>query len=177
MFFVVRATVDPASLVNAVRHSVRAVDPHLAVDRLRTMEQVVQDSLLEPRLLALVLTGFALFGLALAAIGLYSVIAYSTAQRTHEIGVRLALGASSRDVLRLVMQQGFRLASVGLVLGTPLAVGLSEGLKSVLTVTGARDVGVFTSVPLVLLVVALAATYIPARRAARVQPVAALRCE
>lgn len=177
VFFVVRSTGDPTGLVSVVRQSVREVDAGLPLERLRTMEQVVQDSLSQPRLLARVLMGFALFGLALAAIGLYGVIAYSTAQRTREIAIRVAVGATSGQVLRMVLWSGFRLAAAGLVLGMPLALGLSEGLKKFLAATGARDVVVFTGVSLILLVVALAATYIPARRATRVQPVVALRCE
>lgn len=177
MFVAVRSSGDPAGLVTAIRQSVREIDAGLFVDQLRAMEQVVQDSLLQPRLLARGLLAFALFGVALAAIGLYGVMAYSTAQRTREIAIRVAVGATSGQVLRLVLWNGFRLAGFGLVLGIPLALGLSQMLKRLLAATSAHDIVVFTGVLLGLLAVALAATYIPARRATRVEPLAALRCE
>jgi putative ABC transport system permease protein len=177
MFVAVRSSGDPAGLPTVIRQNVRDIDAALFVDRLRPMEQVVQDSLLQPRLLARGLLAFALFGLALAAIGLYGVMAYSTAQRTREIAIRVAVGATSGQVLRLVLRNGFRLASFGLVLGIPLALGLSGVLRSVLVATSAHDIVVFTGVWLGLLAVALAATYIPARRATQVEPLAALRCE
>ena len=132
---------------------------------------------MQPRLLARGLLAFALFGLALAAMGLYGVMAYSTAQRTREIAIRVAVGATSGQVLRRVLWNGFRLAVFGLVLGIPLALGLSQLLKNVLAATSAHDIVVFTGVWLGLLAVALAATCIPARRATRVEPLATLRCE
>ena len=177
MFVAVRSSGDPAGMALAIRQSVRDLDAALLVDQLRTMEQVVQDSLLQPRLLARGLLAFALFGLALAAIGLYGVMAYSTAQRTREIAIRVAVGATSGQVLRLVLWNGLRLAGVGLVLGVPLALALSQLLKTVLATTSTHDIAVFTSVWFGLLAVALTATYIPARRVTRVEPLAALRCE
>lgn len=177
LFVALRSSGDPAGLATAIRQSVRDLDAALFVDQLRTLEQVVQESLLQPRLLARGLLAFALFGLALAAIGLYGVMAYSTAQRTREIAIRVAVGATSGQVLRLVLWNGLKLAGFGLVLGIPLALALSQLLKNVLAATSTHDIVVFTGVWLGLLAVALAATYIPARRATRVEPLAALRCE
>jgi predicted permease len=177
MFFVARSGGDLTGLVTAIRQSVREIDAALFVDQLRPMKEVIQDSLGQPRLLARGLLAFALFGLALSGIGLYGVIAYSTAQRTREIAIRVAVGATSGQVLRLVLWNGFRLAGLGLVLGIPLALGLSQMLKRLLVATSAHDILVFIGVSLGLLAVALAATYIPARRATRVDPLAALGCE
>ncbi len=177
MFLVARTRGDPTAIVTPAREIVRELDAGLLVDRLRTMDQVVEDSMSQPRLLARVLLGFALFGLALTAIGLYGVIASSTARRTREIAIRVAVGATSGEVLRLVLWDGVRLAVAGLALGIPLALGLSEGLKKFLAATGPRDLVVFSSVSLVLLAAALAASYIPARRATRVECLGALKCE
>ncbi len=175
MFFVMRSRLPHAFAVELVKSSVREVDPYLAVEELRTMDQVVQQALMQPRLLSMVLSAFALFGLLLSAMGLYGLISYSATLRTREIGVRMALGATTADVRRLVLRNGFRLAAAGLLVGLPFALALSEALKKFLALTSARDLGVFTGVPLIVLAVTLVATYLPARRAVRLSPSVTLR--
>jgi putative ABC transport system permease protein len=144
---------------------------------MRTMREVVSDSVNGPRLLASFLAGFAGFALVLAATGIYGVVAYSVSQRTHEMGVRIALGASYRDVLALVAKKAAVLAATGVLIGVPAALGVSRLIGSLLHGTRPLDITVFVSVPAVLLAVALAASYVPARRAARIDPMEALRCE
>ncbi len=177
MSFVVRAAGDPTRVMAVVRQVVADIDPHLPVERLRTMEQVIHDSLSRPRLNAQVLTGFALFGLALALTGLYGVVAFSTGQRTREIAIRVSLGATAGQVMRLVLWHGIRLAAMGVGLGIPLALGLSHILSSILSATDPRDAVVLVVVSGAVTLAALAATYLPARRALRVDPIVALRCE
>ena len=174
---VVRTAGDPVKLAAVARGVVRALDPDVPVLRLRTMRQVVSDSLSEERLITSLVAGFSLFALALAAIGIYGVIAYSVSQRTHEMGVRFALGASSGHVLALVVRKGALLAGAGVVVGVPAALAASRVMASLLHGISPRDLTVFAGVPAVLLAVALLASYIPARRAARVDPLVALRYE
>ena len=174
---VVRTTGDPAALGALVRGTVRALDRDLPVLKLQTMKQVVSDSVSEQRLVASFITGFAVFALALAAIGIYSIIAYSVSQRMHEMGLRLALGASREDILRVILRGGALLVIEGVAVGIPLAFILSRGMKSLLYGISPRDLTIFGGVPLVLLLAALAASYLPARRAAKVEPMEALRYE
>ena len=174
---VVRTTGDPAALGATVRGTVRALDRDLPVLKLQTMKQVVSDSVSEQRLVASFITGFAVFALALAAIGIYSIIAYSVSQRMHEMGLRLALGASREDILRVILRSGALLVIEGVAVGIPLAFILSRGMKSLLYGISPRDLTIFGGVPLVLLLAALAASYLPARRAAKVDPMEALRYE
>jgi ABC-type antimicrobial peptide transport system permease subunit len=141
------------------------------------MDEVIQSSLLQPRLSAQMLAGFAAFGLALALIGLYGVISYSMEQRTREIAIRVSLGAAPAQVAGLVLWHGLRLAGIGLIVGVPLALGLSRILNSTLATTSPRDMVVFTMVPALLIVAALTATYVPTRRAMRIDPAVALRGE
>ena len=141
------------------------------------MRQVVADSLLEPRLLASFLAGFAGFALALATIGIYGIVAYSVTQKMHEMGVRVALGASYSDVLALVLRKGALLVGVGMLLGIPAALAMSRVMRSLLYGISPRDLTVFAGVPALLVMVALAASYVPARRAAKVDPTVALRYE
>jgi ABC-type lipoprotein release transport system permease subunit len=176
-FVAVRSTGDPMMLATAVRDAVRALDRDLPLERLRTMEQAFAQSLSTPRLLTLFLVVFAAFGLVLAGIGLYGVVAYAVAERTHEMGVRIALGASSRDVLALVLWRGASLAILGVALGVPGALVFSRLMASLLVGVSPHDIAVFTAVPLMLLAVSLAASYLPARRAMRLDPFSALRCE
>ena len=177
LFFVARSSGDPAGAMASLRRYVREIDADLFVDQLRPMDQVIQDSLSRPRLLARGLLALALLGVVLALLGLYGVIAHSTAQRTREIAIRVAVGATSGQVLRLVLRDGIRLAAFGVVFGLPLALGLAQLIKSLLAMTSAYDIVVFSAVSVGLLAVALAATYIPARRATRIEPLAALRSE
>ncbi|HLM56809.1 MAG TPA: ABC transporter permease [Pyrinomonadaceae bacterium] len=177
MYVAVRTTGDPLALSGAVRGEVRALDPDQPVADLKTMEQRLSDSLWQPRfnmILLLVLAGVAAF---LASIGIYGVVSYSVAQRTPEIGVRVALGAQPRDVMKLIMRQGFVLAFVGLGIGLAAAFGLSRVLSSLLYGVSSTDVSIFALVTLLLLTVTLLGSFIPARRAMKVDPLTALRNE
>ncbi|HUI44265.1 MAG TPA: ABC transporter permease [Terriglobia bacterium] len=177
MWITARTSGDPGSLAGTARGAVRNFDRDLPLLKVRTMRQVVADSLSEPRLLMSFLAGFAAFALLLAAIGIYGIVEYSVRQRMHELGVRVALGASARDVLGLVLRRGAILAGVGAAVGIPLALAGSRLMGSLLYGISPRDLTVFAAVPLLLLLVALAACYLPARRAARVDPLIALRSE
>jgi predicted permease len=177
MWVTVRSTGDPAALAGTMRSAVQSIDSSLPVLKLRTMQQVVDDSVAEPRLISSLLGGFAGFALALAGIGIYGLVAYSVTQRMHEMGVRIALGASSGDVLRLVLRKGVLLAGTGVVLGIPCALAVSRAIGSMLYGISSHDFMVFAGVPAVLFAVAIAASYAPAHRAATVQPTVALRYE
>jgi putative ABC transport system permease protein len=156
---------------------VRALDRDLPVDRMKSMEQVVSDSVTEARLMSSILGGFGVFALGLAALGIYGLIAYSVNQRTHEIGIRVALGASSGSVLASVLQRGALLGLAGVAIGAPIALAVSPLIGSLLYGVKPRDLGVFLGVSVVLMAAALAASYVPARRAAKVNPMEALKYE
>jgi putative ABC transport system permease protein len=175
--FAVRTRTDPASLASAVLLEVRAVDPGLAATRLRTLEQAMRESISVQRFAARLLAIFAAAGLVLAAVGIYGMLAYVVAQRAREFGVRMALGARSEDILRLVLGDGLRLVGLALGIGLVLALGLSHVLQSFLYRMSARDPLTFGLVLLILATVALLACWLPARRAAKVDPAVALRCE
>jgi putative ABC transport system permease protein len=175
--FIVRTSSDPLSLISAARSQVRALDADLPVARVTTIEQLMSDSIARPRFNTTLLIVFAGVGLLLAAVGIYGVISYSVAQRTHEIGVRLALGASRGDVLKLVLKQGLKLALGGVLLGAAGAVALAQLMKSLLFNISASDPLTFVGVAAVLVGVAALACYIPARRATKVDPMIALRYE
>jgi len=174
---VVRTSGDPAKLAATVRAAVRSLDRDLPIIKLRTMKQVVADSLSEPRLVAWFVAGFALFALVLAVIGIYGITSYSVQRRMHELGIRAALGASQGDLLGLVLRRGALLAASGAAIGIPVALALSRIMGSFLYGISPRDFVVFGGVPVLLLLVSLAATYLPARRAAKVDPMVALRYE
>jgi predicted permease len=166
---------DPASLAPAIRQAVREVDPNQPVSRLKTLQDMVQSSL-APRQFAVRLLGFfALVALFMAALGLYGVISYSVAQRTQEIGVRMALGAQARSLIALVVGQGLRLAALGVVIGLILTMVFSRMLQSQFFGVSAFDPVTFVSIAAVLLGAASLASYLPARRAAKVDPLRALR--
>jgi putative ABC transport system permease protein len=141
------------------------------------MEQVVAASVTQPRFFAGLIAAFAGIALLLAALGIYGVMSYSVTQRTHEMGIRAALGARQRDLLRMVVGQGMLLAAIGLGVGLAGAFGLTRLLTSMLFGVGATDPLTFAAVSLLLAAVAFAASYLPARRAARVDPMVALRYE
>lgn len=162
-------------LSTTLRAAVRGLDGQLALGHLRTMEQAISRSTLARRFNLLLLASFATLALVLAAIGIYGVLAYSVAQRTHEIGVRMALGARSGDVLRLVLGQGLALTAIGVAGGIAGALILTRFLKSLLFEVRPTDPPTLAGTLLLLSVVALAATYLPARRATRIEPMAALR--
>ncbi|HEY4588380.1 MAG TPA: ABC transporter permease [Thermoanaerobaculia bacterium] len=174
---VVRTSAAPASLTTAVRQAVWSVDPALPLFKVETMEQVVAESLSRQRLSLWLLALFAGMALVLSAAGLYGVISYLVAQRTREIGVRMALGAQTRDVTRLVLRQGARLTAAGIGLGLLGALAFTRVLASLLYGVSARDPLTFTGIAALLAAVALLATWLPARRAARVEPIVAIRRE
>ena len=174
---VVRTSSDPASLTSAVVAQIHSLDPQLAVAKIRTMDQEMASSVAAPKFNTFVLGLFAFVALFLAAIGIYGVLAYAVAQQTHEIGIRMALGARQGDVMRLILVQGGRLALAGLAIGALAAFGLTRLMVSLLYGISASDPLTFAAVAIVLLAVALLACYIPARRATKVDPMVALRYE
>ena len=175
--FVIRTTNDFASVEGSIRNAVRELDSTLPVYNLRSMDEVVSKSMVQPRFLALLLATFSGIALFLAAIGIYGVMAYSVAQRTQEIGVRMALGARPLHVLRLVFKQSLVMLGIGTVIGLVGAFLLTRLMSTLLFEVTATDPLTYVSVIGLLTVVALLACYIPARRAAKVDPLIALRYE
>ncbi len=177
MSVVVRTPLDPARFAPALRAAVQAVDKDLPVSQVRSMEQMLADSIADRRLSVWLLGIFAGVALALAAVGIYGVMSFSVARRTQEIGVRMALGAARGDVLRMVVLQGVRTAAFGLAVGLAAAFAVTRVMKSILYEVTATDPVIFTAVALLVMTVAALASYIPARRATKVEPMAALRYE
>jgi putative ABC transport system permease protein len=175
MTWVVRTSNDALAATSYARAAVRAVDPQLGMSDVATMEQVMSDATSDRRLNMLLFLMLGGLALALAAVGVYGVVAYSVSQRTHEIGVRMAIGARPIDVLRMVLNEGTRLAIAGVVLGSVVALGASRMIRGLLFNVSATDPATFAAVPVGLLAVALLASYLPARRATRVDPITALR--
>jgi len=176
-YWTVRTRGDPLSLVAAVRQTVAAVDRELPVSDVMTMEQRIANSTSRTRFIAVLLGLFAVLALSLAVMGLYGLIAYSVAQRTREIGIRMALGAQSSQVLRLTLRQGMRLVVIGGAVGVAASLALTRLMRSLLYEVSAADPLTFAGVALLLLGAALLACYVPARRAARIDPMVALRYE
>jgi putative ABC transport system permease protein len=172
---VLRSAVEPASLSKAITEAVHEVDRNQVVSDIRTLDQLKSESVASTRLRTTLLAVFAALALLLSAIGIYGVISYTVAQRTHELGVRAALGASGAALLRLVIANGMTLAVIGLVLGFGGALWLTRLLGTLLFGVGSRDPITLTASAAILLAVALLACYVPARRAARMDPLAALR--
>ncbi|MGH9431442.1 MAG: ABC transporter permease [Terriglobia bacterium] len=177
MALVIRSATTPLSQISAVRGAIHGLDPQLPVYRPRTLDRIVSESSAQQRFVALLLGLFAGLALVLASVGIYGVIAYSVAQRTHEFGVRMALGAQGQDILRMVVAEGLRLALAGVAVGLVGAWALTRFLTSLLFGVKPTDPGTFAAVSLVLISVALFACYIPARRAMKVDPLIALRYE
>ncbi len=173
---IVRATGDLPAVLAGVRGETQRLDPHLPVAT-STLVEKLDLALLPARVLASILGGFGLLALILAAIGIYGVMSYAVTQRTHEIGVRMALGAQKSDVLKLVIRQGMALTLIGVALGLGAALGLTRLLKSLLFGVSATDPLIFAGITLLLTFVTFLACYLPARRAAQVDPLAALRHE
>ena len=174
---VVRTKGDPAAVMGSVRHAVEQVDPREVVYNVRTMDEVISSSFAARRLSMLLLSVFAGLALMLACVGIYGVISYLVGQRTREIGVRMALGAEPNDVLRLVIGHGTRMALIGVAIGMVAGLGLTRLMANQLFGVGAHDPLTFAGVAGLLIVVAVGACYIPARRAMRVDPIIALRYE
>lgn len=177
MALVVRTKSEPLNLAAAVRTEVRSLDKDLPVYAVRTMEQVLASALEQRRFSVLVLTIFAMVALALSAIGIYGVVAYSVTQRTHEIGIRMSLGARPLDVLKMVLEHGMKLGFAGVLLGLLGALALTGVLSKLLFGISTTDPITFLSISLLPIAVALLASYLPARRATKVDPIVALRYE
>jgi putative ABC transport system permease protein len=175
MTFTVRTVAEPLSYASAVEGAVHAIDKDQPVSDVRTMDQWIARSLAQARFSSVLLTLFAILALLLASIGIYGVMSYSVNQRTSEIGIRLALGAEKRDIVRMVVGNGARLAAFGLAIGVALALALSRTLSGLLYETAGTDPLTFAAVVATLGAVALLASYVPARRASRIPPVEALR--
>jgi putative ABC transport system permease protein len=172
-----RTGIDSAATIRMLREVAKDLDPNVPVFRIRTLEQQKSESLALERMAAMMLSGFGLLALLLAALGIYGVLAYSVSRRTREIGVRMALGAQITDVLRMVLRQGIGMVTVGLVLGVAGALAATRALQGFLYETETIDPLTFIAVIVLLMGVAFFACWLPARRAARVNPMEALRTE
>ena len=177
MTLVVSTALAAQTLTPAIQQQVVALDKDLPIYDVKTMEQRLSNSVAEPRFRTLLLAIFAVLALILSALGIYGVMSYSTQQRTNEIGIRIALGAQTADVLKLVVRQGMLLVLLGIVIGLALSLALTRFLSSLLFGVSTTDPGTFLAVSVLLATVALLACYIPARRATKVDPVVALRYE
>jgi putative ABC transport system permease protein len=177
MTVILRASGNPAQLSAAFRDTVFSLDPNQAISTIRLMDEIVSGSVAQPRFASQILGLFAVLALLLAAVGLYGLIAYTVSQRTHEIGIRMALGAEPRDVLKLVIGQGLKLALAGAAIGIAAALALTRLMNGLLFQVSPTDPVTFIGVTALLTIVALAASYLPARRAMRVDPMIALRYE
>jgi putative ABC transport system permease protein len=175
--FIVRTDGDPALIAGAVSAAVREIDPALPIFGMQAMSDTVADSLARPRFLSLLLGAFSVISLAMAAIGIYGVMSYSVSRRTQEIGVRVALGARSSDVLKMVLGQGTKLAAAGVAIGLVGAFALTRLMSTLLFEVSVTDPATFAAVVALLAFVTLLACYIPARRATKVDPIVALRRE
>jgi putative ABC transport system permease protein len=175
--WIVQTTADPASLSAAIQHEIQSVDSQLAASKIRTMDQVISESTARQNFNMLLLTIFAGLALLLAAIGIYGLMSYTVEQRTQEIGIRMALGAARGDMLKLVVRQGMLLSGIGVVIGLAASFGLNHYLSTLLFGVKATDPITYAAVAAILISVALLASYIPARRATRIDPMIALRYE
>ena len=174
---VVRSALPPSQLAGMIRTGLQPIAANLPGNDFRTLQQLVDKSVSPRRFLVLLLGGFAVFALVLASLGIYGLISYSVNQRTQEIGIRMALGASAREVQSRIILQTLRLAAIGMALGTVGSWAMVQGAQSLLFGVTPRDPGTFVGMLLVLIVVALLAGYLPARRASRIDPMVALRAE
>lgn len=177
MDLTLRAGGDPMALATGVREAVRELDPNLPISEFRTVSQVVSESVSQPRFYMLLLTLFAAAALLLAAVGIFGVISYSVAQRTREIGLRMALGADPARILRMTVGRAVALGGAGVVVGTLAALAGTRLLDGLLYGVGSSDPATFAAVAAILMAVATLASYLPARRATRVDPMTALRAD
>ncbi|HEY3153439.1 MAG TPA: FtsX-like permease family protein, partial [Candidatus Binatia bacterium] len=174
---VIRTSIEPLSLAASARDAIWSVDKDQTVADIDTMEHIVAEAVARQRFSMLLLGLFATLALLLASVGIYGVMTYSVAQRTHEIGIRIALGARRADVLQMTIKQGLRLVGAGMILGLAAAFILTRVLESLLFGISATDPVTFFGISLVLLAVAILASYLPALRATKVDPIIALRAQ
>jgi putative ABC transport system permease protein len=177
MALAVRTTGEPLELAKTIRQEVGGIDPSVPVASVRTMEQILATVTVQPRFNMILLGIFAAVALAMASVGIYGVLSYAVTQRTHEIGIRLALGARQRDVLKMVVGQGMGLALTGMVIGVAASLALTRLMAGLLYGVSATDPVTFAAIAFLLAGVALLACYLPARRASKVDPMIALRYE
>jgi putative ABC transport system permease protein len=177
MILTVRTLTDPQRLAPALRQAVLKTDPTQPISRITPMAQYVSDAMGTPRISALLLAAFGTTALLLAAVGIYGVISFSVARRTREIGVRIALGATGRDVMRAVVGKAVTLASFGVALGIASALALNRILQRMLFGVTATEPSAYLAVSALLIAIAALAAYVPARRATRIDPSVVLRCE
>jgi putative ABC transport system permease protein len=176
-FLVVRAPLNPVSLAPAIREQIWALDKDMPIAKVATMDRLLAESVAQPRFRTLLLGIFAALALVLASVGIYGVISYSVTQRTHEIGIRMALGAQAHDVSKLVIREGGALALIGVTIGLAASLALTRLMESLLFEVSTTDQSIFAGVGALIVAVAVLACWIPARRASRVDPMVALRCE
>jgi putative ABC transport system permease protein len=177
LYVMVRTTGDPAALARSIKGIVRSVEPALGVANARPMTTVISGTVAEPRLNTLLVSTFALLALVLASVGIYGVIAYSVSQRTHELGLRMALGARRAGLLGMIVREGALMAGIGVAAGLGAAALATRLMSELLVGVTPRDPLTFAGGAMLLMVVAVAASYLPARRATRVDPMVALRAE
>jgi len=173
----IKAGTDPTALASAVKAAIHQIDPDLPVTRIRTMDEVAAESTAERRFQMNLVLIFGAVAIGLVGLGIYGVLSHAVAQRTNEIGIRLALGAGPGALRRMVVSDALGLVGGGLVVGVPLALAAGYSLRALLFGIDAQDVPVVAAVCLLLTVVTLLAAYVPARRASLVDPIVALRCE
>jgi len=172
---VARTIVPPQGLTNAIVNRIWSADKDEGIYDVMTMDEVLSESVIGPRFHAALFSLFAFLALLMASVGVYGVVSYSVSQRTHEIGIRMALGARTSDILRLAIGQQMIMTLLGVVIGLGVALGLTRTISSLLYGVAPNDLGTFVGVPILLELAALLASYIPARRAMRVEPTVALR--
>jgi putative ABC transport system permease protein len=174
---VVRTATDPLGAAQLVRRQLQLIDPGVVVEQIKTMDRIRDDSISAQRFATMLLSSFALVAVMLAVVGVYGVMSHSVLQRSHEIGVRMAIGAQRRDVLELILRQGFVLAVIGIVMGLAGAGALSRALRILLFEINPADPVTFASMAVLLAGVILLACWLPARRATRIDPLVVLRSE